>query len=195
MTVMKFKELFSNIEWKDIEESLLKNYPDASGNIASYKNVFIDLFSLEPAETNFRIYLKKVFDKDFDDEPHVEVFGKDGTLNKEIDDFKYMGERTDSVAANSEVEYALELSDWEEWLGMEIDEKTAQNYSISEIAAHCLWEMAFFGYDKTAVQEQRDALNKRVKEINSMSDEERKEQLIPWEKIKENLGNPNISHE
>lgn len=192
---MKFKELFSNIEWKDIEESLLKNYPDASGNIASYKNVFIDLFSLEPAETNFRIYLKKVFDKDFDDEPHVEVFGKDGTLNKEIDDFKYMGERTDSVAANSEVEYALELSDWEEWLGMEIDEKTAQNYSISEIAAHCLWEMAFFGYDKTAVQEQRDALNKRVKEINSMSDEERKEQLIPWEKIKENLGNPNISHE
>jgi hypothetical protein len=195
MTVMKFKELFSNIEWKDIEESLLKNYPDASGNIASYKNVFIDLFSLEPAETNFRIYLKKVFDKDFDDEPHVEVFGKDGTLNKEIDDFKYMGERTDSVAANSEVEYALELSDWEEWLGMEIDEKTAQNYSISEIAAHCLWEMAFFGYDKTAVQEQRDALNKRVKEINSMSDEERKEKLIPSEKIKENLGNPNISHE
>ena len=119
----------------------------------------------------------------------MEVFDKDGTLNKEIDDFKYMDENADSVVANSEVEYAIELSDWEEWLGMEIDGETAQNYSTSEIAAHCLWEMTFFGYDKTAVQEQRDELNHIVKEINAMSDEERKEQLIPLERINEYLEN------
>ncbi len=189
MTAMKLKELLSKTEWKDIEESLFKNYPDASENITAYKNVFINLFSLESAETKFRICLKKIFDKDFDDEPHVDVFGKNDTLNKEIDEFKYMGESADSMAANSEVEYAIELSDWEEWLGMEIDGETAQNYSIPEIAAHCLWEMTFFGYDKTAVQEQRDELNRRVKEINAMSDEERKEKLIPWEKIKEDLEN------
>ncbi len=185
---MKFKELLSNIEWKDIEGSLLKKYPDASGNIAVYKNVFIDLLRLEPAETKFRICLKEVFDRDLDDEPHVDVFGKDGTLNKKIDDLN-MNVSANSTVANSEIEYGIELSDWEEWLGMEIDGETVQNYLMPEIAAHCLWEITFFGYDKTAVQEQRDELNQMVKEIDAMSDEERKEKLIPWERIKEDLEN------
>jgi len=186
---MKLKELLLTTEWKDIEESLVKNYADASKCIDCHEKVFSSLPSLTPAPTELRICIKEVFDKDFDDEPHTEVFGKDGTLNKELSDFKYMNEKPDSDYANSEVEYAIEFVDWEEWLNMEIDKYTVQKYSNPDIVAHCLWEMTFFGYDKNSIQEQKDELDRRVKELENMSEEERKEKLIPWEKVKEEIEN------
>lgn len=184
---MKFKELLSKTEWEDIEKILFEKYPDVSDCIDGYKKVFISLLELIPSQTYFRICIKNVFDKDFDDKPYVAVYGKDGILNKELPDFKLMNEEQESLFANSEVEYAIEFVAWEEWLGMEMDKETLQNYSISEIAAHCLWEMTFSGYDQAAICEQRNELNRIAKEIGDMSDEERKERLIPWEKIQEDL--------
>lgn len=184
---MKFKELLSTIEWKDIKESLLETYADASSGIDEYKTVFHSLFSLFPDSTKFRICIKEVFEEDFDDNPYADVFGKNGTLNKELPDFKYMNQQPDSEFANSEVKYALEFVEWEEWLSMEIDEDTLRNYSKPDIAAHCLWEMTSLGYDQVTIKEQKDELDHRVKEVKNMSDDEKKEKLILWEEVKRDM--------
>lgn len=184
---MKLKELLATTQWEDIHQSLCANYADAMDYIESLEDVFKSLLSLTPGSTNFRIFIKEVFRKDFDDEPHIEVFGRNGTLNKELPDFKYMNQEPGSDYANSEVQYALEFTEWEQWLDMEIDEEIFQNYSSPEIAAHCLWEMTMIAFNQTDIKKQEEEIIRRKNEVDNMTEEEKKEKLIPWEKVKEKL--------
>ena len=48
---------------------------------------------------------------------------------------------------------AIEFVDWAEWLGMVIDGPTSGRYTPTEILAHCVWEMSFFGFDEETIRE------------------------------------------
>jgi hypothetical protein len=115
------------------------------------------------------------------------VVGRNGTLNRDLEDFRYLGTTADSTYALSEAEYAIELEPWSAWLGMKIDPDTLAKYSESEIVAHCLWEMTCFGFEETAIGAQRDELQRRVDEIDAMTEEERKEKLIPADEVLEKI--------
>lgn len=153
---MKFRALLKMIQWSDIKKCLLKIYPDTSESLIGYKSVYKTLNELYPDQTNFRICIEEVFDEDFDDEPYHSVFVKDGTLNKELDDFKFYNKDSDSEFANSEVHYGIGLTEWSVWLGMDIDNLTLNKYSKIEIVAHCLWEITFYGFKQDSIKLERD---------------------------------------
>lgn len=180
---MLLSHLISAADWSDVERSLLKHYPDAEESREGYLETFLHLRHLHPVATTMRICLRTTFRPSLDDEPFLEVVGRNGTLNRDLEDFSYLGKAEDSTSALSEAEFAIELEPWSEWLGMEIDPDTLAKYSESEIVAHCLWEMTCFGFDEAAIYAQRDELHERADEIEAMTEEERKEKLIPVDEV------------
>lgn len=70
---------------------------------------------------------------------------------------------------------------------MELDRATLEAYSGPDIIAHCLWEMTFFGFDQETIKEQGEELKRRAKELDGMTEEERKQKLIPWEEVRKEL--------
>jgi hypothetical protein len=180
---VQLSDLISAADWSDVERSLLQHYPDAEESVEGYLQTFLHLRQLLPVATTMRICLRTTFRPGLDDEPFLEVVGRNGTLNRDLEDFRYLGKAEDSTYALSEVEFAIELEPWSEWLGMEIDPDTLAKYSESEIVAHCLWEMTCFGFEETAIESQRDELQRRVDEIDAMTEEERKEKLIPADEV------------
>jgi hypothetical protein len=184
---MKLKELVANTDWNQVKSRLLRNYPDSGQSMEAYQLVFDTLSSLAPQETKIRVCIEMVFREGIDEEPYIEVFGKDGTLNKNLPDFRYFSKTASKEFANSEASFALDLVPWEEWLGMELDPSTIDAYSGHDIAAHCLWEMTFFGFDQETIKEQRDELRRRAREVDDMTEDERNRKLIPWEQIRKEL--------
>lgn len=181
---MKFKELLTKTHWNEVKLSLLQTYPDAERSLAGFERVFDELLSLTPRRTKVRICLEEVFRESIDEEPHIEVFGKDGTLNKDLSDFHHFSETTSAEFENSETSFALDLVPWEEWLGMGLDPSTLEAYSGPDIIAHCLWEMTFFGFDQETIKEQREELKRHARELDNMTEEEKKQKLIPWEQVR-----------
>jgi len=171
---MKLAEVIEKVTWAETKACLSWNYSDVEKSMAGYEKVFHELRKLQPTSTSMRIFIRKTFREGLDKEPFTEVVGKNGTLNKESEDFKYLNKSEDSDYANSEVEYALDFHPWEEWLGMEIDTGTHQKYAYPEILAHCLWEMTFMGFDQDAIREEKQELERRADELKNMTEEERK---------------------
>lgn len=184
---MKFRKLVVRTDWNEVESSLLENYPDVERSLKGYKSVFDTLLSLVPRETKMRICIETVFREGIDEEPYIEVFGRDGTLNKDLPDFRHFRETASTEFAKSETIFALDLVPWEEWLGMEVDPSTIEAYSDLEIVAHCLWEMTFFGFDQETIKEQREELERQARELDNMTEDEKKRMLIPWEEVPKGL--------
>ena len=184
---MKLSEVFEKTSWAETKASLIWNYPDTKESLAGYEKVFYSLRELPPSSTTMRLSIRKTFREGLDEEPFMEVVGKDGTLNKELEDFQYLNKAKNSDYANAEVEYALEFHPWKEWLGMKIDATTCRHYPPPEILAHCLWEMTFMGFDQETIRKEKQELIKTVEEIDSMTAEERKDRLIPLDKVKERM--------
>ncbi len=135
---------------------------------------------------------------DFDgtklDKPRWDVYGTNGKTNRENNDQFATKEREaekraegtwlekDEQYANSLTTWALDLSSWSEWMGMEVDEESLKAITNEQFVCHCLWEMTFFGFKESQRNSMKQTLNKRIKDIDSG-----KTKLIPWEEAKEML--------
>ena len=184
---MKLRELVAKTDWNEVKSSLLQSYPSAEQTLEGYECVFDALLSLPPREAKVRICLSEVFREGIDEEPFVDVAGKDGTLNKDLPDFRHFDKSRETEFVNSETSFALDLTPWEEWLGMELDPSTVKAYSGPDIVAHCLWEMTFFGFDQTTIEKQKEELERRSRELENMTEDEKKRNLIPWEQVLKEL--------
>lgn len=78
--------------------------------------------------------------------------------------------------------YGLDLSRWEEWLALRVPESLIDTMTATEIVAHCIWDMTFYGFTRERIAETRAELDRRMKEID-----EGKAELIPWDDVKERL--------
>ena len=181
---MTFNDIIKKNSWSSVRHQFLKDYPQEEKNIEGYELVYKKLCLLSPKKSRMRIIVEVVPQDEFNDEPYVVVSGKNGTLNKELDDFKYLKEKEDSEYANSEVSYAMDFSPWAEWLGMEIDPETANKFSELEIITHCLYEMTFVGFDEETIQKESDKIKKSAEEVKNMTEEEREKNLISFEDFK-----------
>ena len=43
--------------------------------------------------------------------------------------------------------------------------------------------MTFFGFDQTTIKNQKEELDRRVKELDNMTEDEKKERLVPMEQV------------
>ena len=168
---MKFATIIKTNSWLSVETIFLQLFPDEITNMEEYEAVFNDLKLMEPIEMNISIVLRHIID-DYDNEEYVDVTG-------------YYNENLDESGVPESL--ALEFTPWNKWLGMEIDNKTLSEFSELELICHCLFEMTFFSFDQNETQEEIERMDGIVENIKNMSEEEKKEKLIPFEKVKEML--------
>ena len=169
---MKFYEIIKTNSWLSVELVLLQLYPGEKYRISSYEKVFDDLKFLESTDTEISIVISWVKD-DFDNLEYVDVSGC---------------ERIDTQLPNEQNHsLALEFTSWDKWLGMDVDEKTLQDFTEFEIISHCLYEMTFISFDQKIIQEEIDKLEKLADELRNMSEEEKKVKLKSWDELKNEL--------
>ncbi|MCK5036907.1 MAG: hypothetical protein KAS73_13520, partial [Candidatus Sabulitectum sp.] len=88
---MNLKELLGRADWCDVKDCLVSAYPDNENNLEGFELVFLNLSSLVPCKTEMHLFIEETFTEGIDDEPYVDIRGRNGTLNRDLPDFKYMG--------------------------------------------------------------------------------------------------------
>jgi hypothetical protein len=58
--------------------------------------------------------------------------------------------------------YGLDLSRWEEWLAVRVPRSLLAKMTATEIVAHCLWEMTFYGFSQEKIAAFRAELERNV---------------------------------
>ncbi len=94
--------------------------------------------------------------------------------------------------------YAFELSPWREVLGYEVNIANAQEVGIAAFCAAVLYEMTFFGFDKEAVDVERQKLYDSLheaEELDKLPPEERAKRFFSAEEVFAELGIPEPSEE
>jgi len=66
---------------------------------------------------------------------------------------------------------------------MSIEPDTLTQYTPAQTIAYCLNDMTFHGFSEADSREFSEELERRVAEIDAMSEKERAEKLIPAEKV------------
>ena len=60
----------------------------------------------------------------------------------------------------------LDLSPWDEWLALRVPQSLLDKMTATEIVAHCVWEMTFYGFTEEKIAAFRAELECSIKEIN-----------------------------
>lgn len=124
---MKLSQLFENVDKEKVFEALFYLYPDQTKNKAGYELSWAKIKTLKPdANVAMSCALNFIYFDDFQKMFYPEVTGWLGN--------KY---------------WAIENYDWTKWLGMDIvtfGEKI-EVLKPEEMAAHCLYEMTWSGFD------------------------------------------------
>lgn len=163
---MTFAELISSTTWAEVRAALLWLLPEERGNLAGYRKVFRELQRIKPEPDAMRIAVECRPTAGDDTEPLPEVVGRNGTLNRDLDDFKHLGKHATAAYGAEEVVWSLSLRPWRRWLGMTVEPGTLQTHSAAHVIAHCLNDMTFHGFSEAEAREFRDELDRRVAEIN-----------------------------
>ena len=152
---MKVKDLVLNSDWQKIEKILL-TLDDNKDNMEGYKKVFEELIKLKPKRSDCVLTIKHVKN---DEEDYEDVFG---------------------ISKKDNQNYALEFPPWQEWLDMELDQKTLKEYSKPSIIANCIYEMTFFGFDQKKIK-------KKMGELLKLRID--KSKRIPFEDLRKEIEN------
>ena len=180
---MTFAELIASTSWAEVKAALLWLFPDEERHLLDYRKVFWELRRMKPKPDPMRIAIERRPIPCFDEAPAPEVIGRNGTLNRELDDFKHLGKHATPEYGAEETVWSLSLQPWRSWLGMTVESATLMDYSPAQAVAYCLSDMTFHGFSEAENREVSEELRRRVAEIDAMSDEERAEKLIPAEKV------------
>lgn len=193
----KLADLISRSDWNDIQVELEREELVISPMMSmDYLYLYSKLLKMKPVSNSMRIIIAEidmpevVYDNE-DDEGKLmlTIFGKNGMLNKNFELFRYQDEAEVQEAANAEAQFHLDLSPWEKWLGMDIDNKTLRERSLSNIVAVCMWGMTMESFEESDTQFQRERIEKMFREYEAMDPVERIDELtissaalFEWEK-------------
>lgn len=161
---MIFKDIIEKIDNLKVLEALIKAYPDQKDLKECYFNMIEKLKIKEPKQEDEKLILTVMPTEDFleENEFYDNVFGYS------VEDGQH---------------YALEFTDWDEWLGFEVCKKSVEHYGEDLFVAHCLYEMSFISFEEETIEEQVEDLNRMSKEI-----EEGTAKTIPMEEVYRELG-------
>jgi hypothetical protein len=165
---MTFKQLLFQYGWLNIEATLLNEYPDRQTDLAEFQNVHQALLLLSGADTDLQICVERKADGPYN--TFVEVNG--------IKQTRHIAD------AQLTIPYSLHYTPWAEWLAMPISAKSFQQFSDTEIIAHCLVEMTYAGFDEETIHA---AAEKLSSDIDSMEDENDGLNFTNWEEMLKQL--------
>ncbi|GHV09985.1 hypothetical protein FACS1894162_2030 [Bacteroidia bacterium] len=155
--VVKFADLLKRHTWDEVNPVFIAAYPDYAK--MGYGAVYARLLTLEPVERAMRIVIEPVHN---DEENYHDVSGC---------------KTQPATKKEATTRYGLEYTDWAEWLGMDIDHNTLEDYLEEEIIANCFWEMTFCGTSPEMVKAKADKL------FNNDHEAERREEMEAFPKI------------
>ena len=150
---MTFAEVLERSLWGEVEAELLYSYPDAESELGKFETVFRSLLYLTPVDSSLRIVISEA--KEAGELP--EVSGRD-----DASEFKN--------GDSEDIEYALDFQPWDEWLGMSIDPLALQTLGLARVAAHCLYELTFWGFSESEVVAARRDLLERIAQLKGNED-------------------------
>jgi len=159
---MKFVELLAEHTDEEIVDMLVAECPEEESSVQGYFDALAEIRTLDAKESDLTIIAYWTV-ADFDDTfEYVHVAGK-----KEDED----------------IGYAIEFTDWREWLGMEV----GAHDKIEDISflAHCLWEMTFTGYTNKEVLDQFASIMSDAKDCEERLEAGDESCLVPWEEMEE----------
>ena len=174
---MIFSTLIKLNSWLSIQMVLLQLYPDEQEFIEEYEKVFNELRIMQPLSGNMTIDVSLVND-DYDNTQYVDVSGY----------YTNPSERTDEYS-NS---LAIEFVPWSEWLGMEIDKNSLENFTEFEIIAHCLHEMTYAGFEQVEIQAQMDDIKQTKVDYENLTPEEKAKRTFTFEELNERLNDDTL---
>lgn len=122
--------------WQDVKEQITELYPEQEQSIKGYELAYQELQGLESIPNDMTICVCE--EKDIDGTVYAHVFGK----TKDDPD-----------------NWCLMITDWREWLGMNIDKESLVNYSSTELLVHILFEMTWRGYSNEEIGKARKKLD------------------------------------
>ena len=128
-----------------------------------YRSIWHELLRIEPIKTEMTIIMKQIVEE-FDNE--IEIY------------YTICAYKKDDV----NVTYAIELCHWAEWLGMEVLDKSLEEYGHHYFLANCLWEMTWFGFTEDTIQRKKQEILTSVEE--AQSDEAK---IFTWKEIIDNF--------
>lgn len=176
-----FAELVAATAWPEVKAAVAWLFPDEKDVLAGYRQVFGKLRTMTPEPDSMRLSIEARVLPGVDEQPTPEVVGRNGTLNHDLPDWPFLN--ADSEYGRDEAVYSLSLQPWRQWLGMVVEQATLDSYSPAQIIAFALREMTFHGFTEAENRAVADELRRRVAELDAMTDEERKETLIPAEQV------------
>jgi len=168
---MKLQELANLCTWEDVSMSFTKLYAEEKENLIGYEHIFYKMLDIKPKETKMRLCIDWMIYDDILKEPlepkdhWAHVYGRDGVLNKDQDDFKYISDNSNlddpNDFGNQEITWALEFLKWGEWADMEVKaDNSNHTFSNEDIISHALYEMTFMGFTEDKIKDQKDELDK-----------------------------------
>ena len=173
---MTFADVLERTLWGEVEAELLYSYPDAESELAKFEQVFRSLLYLTPVKTSLCIVIKER--KEPGELP--EVSGRDETAPK----------ADAEASAEDDIEYALDFQPWDEWLGMSIDPEAVQTLGLAQVAAHCLYELTFWGFSEAEVVAARKDLLRRIAQLGGQETDKRALLLPLSEALKDVRSDP-----
>lgn len=146
---MKFFELLRKYSNEQIIESLHKNYGDIVDE--AYLFALNELRELKPSEEKQDIEINVKLEKDDLDKKSDKMFLVCNGIGPD---------------ENGRIEtWALEFSRWEQWLAKDIYSKCLEQLDELTILAGIMWELTYNGYTQSDVDERRNDLEERIKEV------------------------------
>ena len=161
---MTFAEILDLAMWPEIEACLRRHYckdgkeaDDCDTFVSDHSRVYATLLDLHPEADDTVV--------------HIDLEEEDG-----FEDFDVYG-----IKPGAKDAWALGLTRWELWLGMEVAPSTLQRFSSSEIVAHCLYEMIFHGYDQEEIAHFNTEIRSKAEKARSDEFEGVNTEDIFWE--------------
>jgi len=167
---MRFAEIIKSNDWLSVKHTLIRLYPEQTENIEGYKKVFEKLHQLEITEDNIKIEIEQDYNDETGDLGAAHVFGTNDSEKNQI---------TNGLA--------IEFVPWTRWLGMNISERTRNEFDELEIIVHCLNEMTYSGFDEQEIESRFSEIIRIVDEYENMSEEEKKLNTMSFEEMTKKL--------
>ncbi len=166
------EDIYEGLGWWGIVNHLVSLYPDQVKNADGYLSAVAELVTLEPGDAGgFSLHVTMETEPGFldgdDFEPWAHVFGKNGNTNRDNDeDGWHLPKDPTSEQVewyDSEATWAMELSEWNELLAMEV----VTDLPLPDALAYILWEITWFGFSSDEVKEKNTEINSDKEEIET----------------------------
>ena len=147
---MKFIELLRKVDFNQVLNYLEKD-KDEKSFLEEYKQLYDSLLNKTVKNDNdlklFLVWQKEYFGEN---EEYIEVLGYSEKDNER---------------------YALDFMDRERWLGLDVLDKSLNEFGDVIFVAECLKEMSFISFVEEVIENEKNILNERVKAIEDGTEE------------------------